>query len=582
MGECIGFDFGTTYSMIARLNNENKIETVNFGSGPNPVDAIRTIVVKGKRGVRIGNSAINSIGKEGTRVFTGFKMLLNSSKELQQQRGYTQEDTPRKVTGDFLCELFSQYKDKTETEKIERVVVGVPHVWTNNVNIQSKSVVKEEIEKAAGPGTKVEFQSEPILAATYLTHTLSTKKKAPYQGYLFVVDYGGGTLDITLCRAVARGEASEIEVVESWGSGENTDENGRIGSAGLSYMEKVADLLLSSKPVTVYSKDEAEYKCFVKDIESLIIEQYQDIEEITKQHVAYSLDFVNETIAAKPVIYKGDSYKITFGILSEAYEQTIRPVLADTLNQAKAFMDANGIPYSDDQKESFKIATIGGFCTFPYTYNQVCEETSWLRQTTRKDTRYSDVSTHRDVKARERAVAYGAVLYANDIIKIKRQFPYSLSFFGSVKVKKDGVERIEPRLDMKYPVFVRNKEYSLDHPVFMEDSFVDSGKEKRRKVAILSNNIPFVEIAYSNPTRPIPPYEEIRLPRDTVVYIAVSMVDNEEMKLYVYNANVYNALSKEEKDNPNNKALISGYPKDLGTIYQLLGNMLPTDLQEQA
>lgn len=43
------------------------------------------------------------------------------------------------------------------------------------------------------------FQSEPVSAAAYFCRQWKKTQNSPFLGKLLVIDYGGGTLDVTLC-----------------------------------------------------------------------------------------------------------------------------------------------------------------------------------------------------------------------------------------------------------------------------------------------------------------------------------------------------------------------------------------------
>ncbi len=69
------------------------------------------------------------------------------------------------------------------------------------------------------------------------------------KGNVLIVDYGGGTLDLTLTQVSSEGkdqEAVEIEVKQRTGVGDNHP--GRIGDAGIAYMEKVIRLAVAECP----------------------------------------------------------------------------------------------------------------------------------------------------------------------------------------------------------------------------------------------------------------------------------------------------------------------------------------------
>ena len=75
-------------------------------------------------------------------------------------------------------------------------------------------------------------------ASAFFAYNFRQMTKKNFEGNILLVDYGGGTLDITLTNVAADdGDSVEIKVLERTGAGEN--EEGKVGKAGIVYMETV-------------------------------------------------------------------------------------------------------------------------------------------------------------------------------------------------------------------------------------------------------------------------------------------------------------------------------------------------------
>ena len=323
MGECIGLDFGTTYSVVAYLDKRTSGEAgtptpIDFGGEEKSITSMETMVVNSKGITRIGYEAVPVMRVKGAEVFKGFKMLLNSTDEQEKsRRGYTGNNTPEAITSTFMTELFKKvWNAAPDCREIDKVVVGVPYVWTQNGEDSRKFELVDIVKQATGAEI-VEFQSEPTLACAYFVQEINKKRveegKAHFDGYILVIDYGGGTLDVTLCKADEQDGKSNIKVCNSWGAGENTE--GQIGSAGLAYMERVADLLLEENEITNVLKEDKDYQAFVKYIEVAIKDQSGHLKDCINRAKRYFTPGgarYEEEVDGISAYYKGEEYFVKY------------------------------------------------------------------------------------------------------------------------------------------------------------------------------------------------------------------------------------------------------------------------------
>lgn len=587
MGECIGLDFGTTYSVVSHLKKgaDGQLipQPVDFGGEEKNVTAMETLVVVDRRGdTYVGYEAV-PLMRRAKSVYKGFKMLLSCREEDRKElvrRGFA-DKTPEAVTNLFLSELFRKVKEADPgCREIDKVVVGVPYVWTQNGADSRKFEVADIVQKATG-AKLVEFQSEPTLACAYYVQEINKQREKHFDGYILVIDYGGGTLDVTLCKAEEQNGKSQIKVCGSWGAGENTD--GRIGSAGLAFMEEVADLLLAENQIVVKKKEEQEYQSFVKNIEIAIKNQSAFLRKCLNKERRYFTpggERYNEEIDGISAYYKGEEYYVTYRTLVEAYDNSIRPVLTRVLAEAKADMDRLCIPYGDYEHGSFKIATIGGFCNFALTDKQIRSDTDWLqRRHPTLDTRYTELDEMMMPKNRELAIANGAALTANDIVEIKKQFPYTLCFYSETfQVNRRGERKAVPDVNEEFIMFREDEEYIPGKPVFLAVEDTDSsGRKVLRKLKVRGAGIPYIQRKKNKNVSDIKrPAAEMSLPSETEddFYIAMAMERNENLTLYVYGQTAFDRLTSAEQENPLNEALLK--KADFPNIDTLLGSFYRT------
>ena len=601
MGECIGLDFGTTYSVVSHLNHLNggTPEPIDFGDEETTRVSLETVVVvcaeDEDEEVRVGYDAINAMDEPSAQVYSGFKMLLNCNDEsLLKERGYVTK-TPREVTQLFMSELFQKAREAyPECRDIETVVVGVPYVWTEQGEDSRKHEVVDIVKQVTGASLVI-FQSEPTLACAYFVDEINKKRPAPFEGYILVIDYGGGTLDVTLCKAQSTNGKSSIEVCESWGAGENKE--GIIGSAGLFYMERVCDIILEENGIVIEDKSNTKYQIFKKDVETKIKSQTSILKKnfINKPTMYRSPDGSKyDNSIGVSVKYDGVDYPIKYSTLVRAYDESgsIKDILENVLGQAKEYMDNQGIPYNDYINGTFKIVTIGGFCRFALTEMQIRKDIDWLRSHDESglDSRYNEMdATIRPVN-RELAISFGAVLNANNIVEIKKQFPYTLCFFAETyakdkngkRIKQDGKDVIIPDETEEFVMFREKEEYVPGKPVFLEIRDVDAnGNVITRPIPVGNSiNIPYIQRKRKGKSSSAikPPLQEMKLPRgiEDDLYIAMAMERNEKLTLYVYNSSIYETLTDDQKEDPLNEALI-GKPLELENIDKLLGSFYTSD-----
>ena len=599
MGECLGLDFGTTYTTVSKIENDELIN-INFGSRKHPVFDVPSIVAVNSTDrvdVKIGKSAISNMLSRNYKIYRGFKMLLTEDKVTIEDKGYSEDYKPVDATEDFLNELFAQIKEKGGiTDRIEKIVVGVPYVWTikNNDlwkgNDEKKRIVVEKVKAASG-AIDVEFREEPALACSYFADKLKRIEKVPFEGHILVIDYGGGTLDVTLCKITNEEGKTKVDPKMSWGAGENTD--GQIGNAGLRFMEKVADITLEKNNIT-YSKSKRSsdndgevndwtkaYAAFVNEIEEAVIESEAIPKNISKRkYKDQKYEGYTEEISDVNANFEGNVLHVEYGTLVEAYKQSLEE-LSGVLKEAKDWIDnvynndakinegtiAN---YKDTTQGSFKIATIGGFCNFKLTQDTITNDIDWLKSAGFEDKRYENM----DEDDRAVAISQGAALLANDLVLIPHKFPYSLYVYGEMestrKTSKNGLRTVETEADpsLKFRFFEQDEIYIPGIPVFLKT------EKSKDKVGVLGRKIPFIERKRGqDTTSPVKPKRKMQLPPEhDRVYLAIAMEKNEELTLYVYNKAKFDSLTPEEQENPINSSLI-GEPKAYPDIVTLLGSL---------
>lgn len=500
----LGIDFGSTYSSVSKYDfDKDTVETLSLAEGA-PVSIPSVVSISKKGVVTCGLGAKEQIGKKSVRVFEAFKMLLNEpNQEMLRVRGYDEGHTPREITKLFLESTLRGILHREGKDSVDNVVICVPEIWGKKVNTLDgrtilRDVLKNDIEI---PVRSVQVVTEPEAASAFIAYNYEKETKKCFDGHLLLIDYGGGTLDLTLTRVSSQGRGSmEISYREGGGAGENHPDNrgnGTIGKAGIAYMQEV--VLRALREQGIAQEDETvdfttpEFLAAVKDLESQMksAERIKEIEDVFGEFGAYHsikkiLD--EEPIEFISVEYDGEEVTITFQQLFQVYRDIIEGVLAEEVGKINALVKAH-IGHDPCQptagmRDDFKIALVGGFCSFYLVRKQIAEIYN-LDPNSGIDLRVRNVSMDKQ----EQAISLGAALLAAGKIVQKKIARYSIGIYTT---GCDGKGRLA--YGIKY-----HQTIEADKPYFLcaDDEKPDT-PQNRVTYGGLSGNIKTFAIEFSD------------------------------------------------------------------------------------
>ncbi len=565
MGECIGLDFGTTYSVIARIK-DGKVEAVNLGEGGNTT-TIDSIVAESPRGKRsYGLKARDDVSQGGYHIYKGFKMLLSEEdhekgKTRLSEYGFSSIKETIEITEFFLRSLIGSYKDRyTGGKDIDHLVIGVPEVWFNT-SINSRSKLEEIVSSIVGKG-KVQLESEPKLACAYFVHNYKSQTGKDFSGNILLIDYGGGTLDIAVCNIKNKAGKPDISIVFKTGAGAN--EQKVIGNAGLAFLEHVVNNALIAAGINDIAINDSYYDC-IQTVERRLIVAPRDIKEFFEDAEGKP-DLLADDFCK--IRYNDQPFSVTYKMLLDAYNSDdIRKVFAEKLSEAKAALEQKGIDYTNEKSDDFKIALVGGFCNFFLTQKQVQETPGLKRGGTHDDRRYMDFDMYlADGSEREKAVAYGAALLANGVVTFEKQAPYSLYILPhKTKNGKKIADDSQP-----FIVFSEYDELEFDKPYMVKKVKTDehgmvldsSGKPIAMEVKFRTKAIPFIRMTVGKDRFEGQPSEDLLLPGDKTIKMGFSLDRNYILSLHIYDYSTMDNQGKPEET-----------IKRLTNIYDLLGGL---------
>lgn len=554
MGVNIGLDFGTTYSTISYLTEieraGNKITSFKldtFKKADDGVDYNASIAVLKDGKWSFANEARGDLSEEDAKAYEGFKMLLSKRededdetfKQRLAERGFVDETvTPEGVTKDYIQFLIDSFRAKNlRNVDIDKIVVGAPEIW-----FDTHSASRAKLEKIVREGTsinEVQIVSEPALAAAYFINNYKNNTGRDYDGYILLVDYGGGTLDIALCRAESSGGAAKVSVPYHVGAGAN--EEGFLGKAGMAFLETAVKNALeeSGLPKDQIVYNNSFYTC-VYELEKHLKDKKSVKDGIDETFKFKGADENSTDLIGKTLTYESpekiDKYKVTYGALVRAYNKVIEDILTTRLNDVIQYMDREKITYNDATSEKFKIATVGGFCNFYLTQNTI-NKFKKIRKAAGTDKRYNDLENRRyeneigNTGDRERAVAYGAALVANGIIEFKTLAPYTLC---GVRLGHEGKAYEDESYDFYFfeegTEIISEKPYFARHKLETKKGCFKLGPE----IVLSGDGLPFIKkIRGGKPSDAVKPSKELGFPKNHFVKVGFSLDDSLILSMHI-------------------------------------------------
>lgn len=426
----IGIDFGSTYSTVSYYNlNRGIPEAVEMTEGDSTSVPSVVAYIKGK--TCIGNTAKAKKEKLTSGKFSAFKMMLpEEDPKLLQARGFTEKHTPAAVTKDFLEILLSSTLKRMDDDQVDHLVVGAPEVWNEKLStVDGRAKLRDICRSLSciGENTEVQIVSEPVAASAYFAYNFSALKQKPFNGSILLVDYGGGTLDITLTNVELRPDAdgrqnTEVKILYRTGAGEN-ESAGNVGRAGIIYMET-----LTRKAIQDAMPDEeiAFNSAFLEAVDQVEAIMKSNTELITEVFGDYGTDpkkldeeRMQDDFLLDEFTYNKTDIPLNYRQLAEAYHEAIYPVFDEKMDEVIRFMKKEKLSYMDRGSDDFKIALVGGFGNFCLVKMQM-------------DAKFKISSGDRRCEGimgeqgREKAVALGAALISANVIHIRNTAPFSI------------------------------------------------------------------------------------------------------------------------------------------------------------
>ncbi|MDR3752152.1 MAG: Hsp70 family protein [Terracidiphilus sp.] len=203
--DAIGFDFGTTNSSVAFLNEKSEVQLARFPSFGTEVESFRSVLYleqaktgNGPRKVHglTGPAAIERYleAEEKGRLIQSLKSHLSSRSLTGTEvfgRRYKLEDLIACMLGDLRKHAAKQFE-----KPVRYAMVGRPVRFVGSESAEDDEFAVSRLREAfaAAGFERVDFEMEPVAAACAYEATLD------HDELILIGDFGGGTSDFSLLR----------------------------------------------------------------------------------------------------------------------------------------------------------------------------------------------------------------------------------------------------------------------------------------------------------------------------------------------------------------------------------------------
>lgn len=431
----IGIDLGTTYTTITYKDGEQIKEYILSNDRTSLIHSAVTYNYRTKR-YSFGAKALTDTFSRNTNSFRYFKMLLSeTNKKLLQSYGYDEDNSPASITAMFITFLIQSFLRDHNIECIDHLYIGAPEIWfDDNRTIDTRFKLKqlfEKIEYQNNPAIKnVQIISEPSAACAYFVYNHEKKYQKKFNGHCLVIDYGGGTLDIVLCKVEQDNDNTTVQDLIHSGRGESIDQH--VGEAGAAFFEELASIALKNQNGK-FEKD-TEFLRFLDNLEKEILNAQiaEGFEMVISDYLNGRLErfdllmnqlddfkkYENNSLEEPLTIidYQDEAIDIFCWMAVAAYRKINYMPLKEELEKIKIYMERKGIDYSLSNYEHFKVLMVGGFSKFDLTRQQVHNFFEYKS--------FDDRFPH--IEQADAAIAYGLGYYASKLVTYKYTVPYDL------------------------------------------------------------------------------------------------------------------------------------------------------------
>lgn len=292
----LGIDFGTSTILVTKWNESTEQIEIVYNLGDYGSTFINNIeYFKNPDEIIIGESAdnmYNSPNYPKENYISGIKRCLLDKNWSREMTFYDEIGDIQKLTftaPEICTKIFALLKERIEkncpNEEITDVVISVPYDYSPDIrNVIAKS--------AADAGFYVKRLIEEPVAASFCYGVFNSPLKSNQSENIMVVDFGGGTLDITAFKFSKND--SEIINIETLA----TSGNSKLG--GIDVTNIIKNHFVEKLETPLNSKTDMEvFKYFNTDIKQGISECIDDEESVEVFFEGMNGEFIEDEFSLK-------------------------------------------------------------------------------------------------------------------------------------------------------------------------------------------------------------------------------------------------------------------------------------------
>ena len=442
----LGIDFGSSFSEFA-VYNQTKGEPEALQLEQSGSVFVPTIACAKDAGSEIatGFDARNNMGKNKYLRFRASKMLLNAKREeWSRHDSYCDAFPPERIARQFLTDHVTKALDKAADETIDNLVICIPEVWAKGIREPDPKETLYQICKSIEGVQHVGIVTEPEAASAYSAYNYRRENEndEDYHGMFLIIDYGGGTLDITLTQvdSVRVDGRDMVRITTRGRGGKGENHGGQIGVGGVAYMTRVAEIALCAAgvetalpedPTRLAERDRVmgtgTFAKYLQEVEDGVVGSSIKLKSwMTRNKTNPARMADDHAVFYDKITYGPDEedVPITYAMLYRAYQEIVEPVLREELDGIQPTLEQYVSDPLDMNRTDFKVVLVGGFGRFAMVEDQVYR---YYHITNAK----TDNRIDRTINAnRESAIAFGAALIANIRIVVRKTAPQSIGIVG--------------------------------------------------------------------------------------------------------------------------------------------------------
>ena len=412
----VGFDLGTTYSAFCVYDDNSKnVDYFKFDTCAR--EFFPTIIAyhrEDRARCYVGEAARRYRFSPQYDVYDTFKLRLGDG--ACENGGRIR--SPFEAARDFVGQVLKKFSENRGVSLEDMILVQtVPDIWKNEIHNKIALEHLAQIYEDLGMDTssRVSFESEPVSAAVYYLNEIC---QGNYHGHIVVVDYGGGTLDLTLCRAEKNGS---ISVLYSCGNGGR----GQTGCAGNAFDQAVTMRLASRNGMdaALYVPGKPAFDALQSAFEDCKIASTESTRAALENY--YESGGLDDPVAFSvmmpPPVY--EEYDVYASDIALAFESVNHQALRESVMEMQKKCGEMDVDMEDI--DDFRVLLVGGFSNLYCVENCVRELFGSMAGI--DDPRF-DGRMNRE--SRSTAIAHGACLIAAGITPVAYINQTEVGFFA--------------------------------------------------------------------------------------------------------------------------------------------------------